>query len=259
MNRKGFIGGSDLYKLQRGDWHDLWEIKTGRKESEDLSDLFQVQLGTQTEMFNLQWFEKKTGHIIEQLQAEYEMNWQGIPCKGQLDGILDNGDGIECKHTNSRKEMRDMLDAYMGQVQFYMWVSNRHRMHMSVIFGNQWDTCLVKRDEILMTKYKEMIAEFWEYVRSDTPPPKDKSVKKVDWNHVEIDGLVARDASKENYFVDTAQEYIHTLETAKKNESLKKELRSMINDNEREVFCDELSIRRDKRGACRININKGAA
>ena len=38
MERKGFIGGSDCVKIMRGEWLELWEIKTGRRESEDLSD-----------------------------------------------------------------------------------------------------------------------------------------------------------------------------------------------------------------------------
>ena len=31
MNRQGFIGGSDLYNIMQGNWHDLWLVKTGRK------------------------------------------------------------------------------------------------------------------------------------------------------------------------------------------------------------------------------------
>ena len=55
-----------------------------------------------------------------------------------------------------------------------------------------------------------------------------------------------------------AHEYINTVDSAKANESAKKELRSLIKDDEREVFCDLLAVRRDKRGACRIVVNKEA-
>ena len=47
------IGGSDASKIMNGEWHELWEIKTGRKEDADLSDVFHVQLGHATEKFNL--------------------------------------------------------------------------------------------------------------------------------------------------------------------------------------------------------------
>jgi hypothetical protein len=44
---------------------------------------------------------------------------------------------------------------------------------------------------------------------------------------------------------------------AKKHDVIKKELRSMIADDEREVYCDILAIKRDKRGACRITVTGG--
>ena len=52
MNRK-FIGGSDQKGFENGDWHDLWLIKTGRKEPDDLSNVFRVNLGSETELFNM--------------------------------------------------------------------------------------------------------------------------------------------------------------------------------------------------------------
>ena len=81
---------------------------------------------------------------------------------------------------------------------------------------------------------------------------------KIDWSSVAINNLKARDASSDNHFVAMAHEYINTVDSAKANESAKKELRSLIKDDEREVFCDLLAVRRDKRGACRIVVNKEA-
>jgi hypothetical protein len=39
---------------------------------------------------------------------------------------------------------------------------------------------------------------------------------------------------------------------AKSFEISKKELKAMVGDNEREVYCDQLVIKRDKRGSLRI-------
>ena len=41
------------------DWLELWLVKTGRKEPEDLSEILPVQLGSFTEEFNLDWFSKQ--------------------------------------------------------------------------------------------------------------------------------------------------------------------------------------------------------
>ncbi len=258
MDRKGFIGGSDLYKLEHdSNWFNLWQIKTGRKEPDDLSHLFNVNLGVETELFNMRWFEMQTGIMVDDTQVEYTKNWCGIPCKGTLDGALRNGEIIECKHTSCFSNMADVLDRYMGQIQFYMWVSNKAAVHMSVIFGNQWQTCRVSQSNELMEQYKALIKEFWEYVRLDTPPPIIEKTA-IDWSSVDIDGLSMRDASKENAFVDAAHTYISTLDYAKRHDASKKELRSMINEDEREVYCDMLSVRRSKNGSCRIVVTKEA-
>ena len=72
MDRKGFIGGSDMYALEHGNWFDLWQIKTGRKEPDDLSHMFNVNLGNETELFNMRWFEIQTGVMVEQTQVVVE-------------------------------------------------------------------------------------------------------------------------------------------------------------------------------------------
>ena len=55
MQRQGFIGGSDATTIMQFKWYDLWLVKTGRAESEDLSDNIAVQLGSYTETFK-SWF-----------------------------------------------------------------------------------------------------------------------------------------------------------------------------------------------------------
>ena len=59
MKRIGFIGGSDAVTIMNGDWIELWEIKTGRKEPPDLSKNLAVRMGNLTENFNIEWFEQE--------------------------------------------------------------------------------------------------------------------------------------------------------------------------------------------------------
>ena len=56
--KEEFIRGSDMVSLMRGEWHKLYQIKKGLVGRDDLSNMFNVQLGTFTEDFNLQWAEK---------------------------------------------------------------------------------------------------------------------------------------------------------------------------------------------------------
>ena len=202
----------------------------------------------------MRWFEIQTGVMVEQTQVVIEKNWSGIPCRGTLDGICSNDNIIEAKHTSSFNNMSDMLDRYMGQLQFYMWVADRPAAHLSVIFGNKWETATVSRNAELMDQYLDMMHAFWDYVRVDSIPPTNE-MPKTDWSQVEIDGLKVRDANNDNHFVSLAHDYVGSLYSHKQHESTKKELRAMIRDDEREVNCDLLSIKRSKGGSCRIVIH----
>ncbi len=72
MERKGFIGGSDCVKIMQGNWLELWQVKTGRVEPEDLSDNIAVQLGIHTEQFNLDWFASQHECVLGGFQSAYE-------------------------------------------------------------------------------------------------------------------------------------------------------------------------------------------
>jgi hypothetical protein len=261
MERKGFIGGSDLYSIMRGDWHDLWLVKTGRKEADDLSGLFNVQLGVQTEAFNLEWLWKQTGYSHRQVVTKLKMI-SGVPYQARPDAIaLDSTSNsiaiIECKHTAGHKKMSDILSAYLPQVHLYMRVMDIHQTIFSVIFGNRWEHCFVDYDHEFWMKVSTQAHAFWQHVIEDKEPASYQPTK-IDWSAVKVDGLVCRDASQDNQFVNLAHDFVNTSQSMKQHDAVKKELRSMIQDNEREVFCDLLSIKRDKRGACRITINEGA-
>jgi len=261
MERKGFIGGSDLYSIMRGDWHDLWLVKTGRKEPDDLSGQFNVQLGNETEAFNINWLHQQTGWFSHSAEVTRK-NIADVPYQARPDGIgmHDHSNEtaiIEAKHTGGHKKMSDILASYMPQVHLYMRVMDIHQTVFTVIFGNRWEHCVVDYDHEFWMKVHAQAFNFWQHVVEDTRPDTYEEVK-LDWTQVKVDGLVSRDASQDNQFVNLAHEFVNASQNMRQHDAIKKELRSMINDNEREVFCDLLTIKRDKRGACRITINEGA-
>ena len=262
MNRRGFIGGSDLYNILRGDWYDLWLVKTGQKQPDDLSYIFKVQLGTYTEQFNLDWLSKDTGLAMPLASEDMESVINilgGVPFKGQPDAIAEDEEGVkylvECKHTSSNRNMNDMLEAYMPQVQLYMKLFNLKKAYLSVIFGNTHDYCVVDFNEAYLTAVIERVKEFWQHVEQLTEPPQDPAQYKIDWSAIDINGLKLRDASKDNHFTSLASDFVETQGQAKQHDAVKKELKSLVAADEREVFCDLITIKRDKRGACRITMN----
>jgi predicted phage-related endonuclease len=266
MNRQGFIGGSDCVKIMQGHWLELWQIKTGQRESEDLSDNIAVQLGVYTEDFNLTWFEKNYWGKYQRLkvinkQLELEAKIGGVPVKGTIDGMvpiylkgnqLSGPHIIEAKHTNSYNTMEGVIEYYMPQVQTYIQLADADGCYLSVIFGNsKWESAYVARNDEYFNSMWAVVSDFWGYVvRGEEPVGVDTPTLSID--RIEVDQMVKRDASQDNAFISSAHDYLANEQAAKAFESAKKDLKDMVGSNEREVYCDLLTIKRDKRGALRI-------
>ena len=265
--RMGFIGGSDAVKIMQGDWYELWLQKTGQAEPNDLSKQFNVQLGTYTEDFNLAWFEQEYGVQVIDTQPEYKKTIKGIPFKATLDGVVKGADfiggkdnryyGVECKHTSSFKKFNDILLYYSPQIQLYMKVANLPAMYLSVIFGNQWECKLVSQDEAEWLRMLPILHDFWGYVVRKEPPKAQMPNEMPDnVSLFTLDGLVARDASKDNHFRMLEDSYIQNFDKAKAFDEVKKEIKSLVKPDEREVYTDRLSIKKNKRGALSIIIKE---
>ena len=253
MDRRGFIGGADCVKIMQGEWQELWEVKTGRREPDDLSDNIAVQLGTFTEDFNLQWFEKQYQCVLEKHQWEIEQQIGRVPTRGTIDAAY-GFVPVEAKHTNAFNSMNDIIERYMPQIQLYSKLADTHSAYLSVIFGNsKWEARRIQCSNEYFNKMWTVVSDFWSYVEADKPP-EDVNVPTINQDNIEVDQMVMRDATQDNQFVDAAVTYIQGYEHNRVFENAKKDLKAMVLPSEREVYCDQLSVRRDKRGALRIVI-----
>ena len=188
MNRKGFIGGSDAVKIMRGEWLELWKIKTGRIEPENLDHVLPVQIGILTEDLNLSWFEREEDVLITNQQLELKRNLDSVKIKGTIDGMVNDRfischfkidrtinnksiNIIEAKHTNAFNNMKKVSEYYQAQMQLYMWLAEADNCYLSVIFGNlKWDWTKIPYDESYTATLLDMIKEFWGYVARDEEP-----------------------------------------------------------------------------------------
>ena len=262
MERKGFIGGSDAVKIMNGDWIELWEIKTGRIESPDLSKNLAVQMGILTEDFNISWFEQEYNKRI--INNQYEILMGGTdtmpPLKGTLDGtVIYHNDIIECKHTNAFNNMEKLISYYMPQVQLYMYLERADGCYLSAFFGNsKWECSYISYDGSYMTTVLDMIKDFWGYVQRDEEPPYAPStgIVQATQDKIPVDNMVKRDANLDNEFMSVAHDYIEHQNSAKMFDNAKKSLKQMVGHNEREVYCDRLTIRRNKRGALTVHVKE---
>ena len=261
--RKTSIGGSCALRIMDGDWHSLWMEKVGYKESDDLSHILPVQLGVWTEEFNIRWFSRDMQvecyrDANGDHEQRYHYKWNGVPCRATLDAEFEmRGDryGLECKHTNERATMRSQLERYMPQLQLYMEVSGVKAMYFSNIFGNsRLEYVKVAKNEEYLEAMFVHLKEFWGYVERNEEPPQSMPHFSAGIDKVEINDMIARDASSDNEFMDRAMEYIETKDAAKRHADASKDLKAMVGTNEREVYTPVLNVKRDKRGSLRINI-----
>lgn len=278
MDRKGTIGGSDVAKLQDpNNWFEMWEIKTGRKQSPDLSDVLPVAMGATTEALNHAWFRKHmTGGNEEMMHSifyeERTEYWQ--PKKvdqtlslqlfddpnvivANIDCIYASNDEsnfdtylVEFKHTHANNRLDKVCSDYMPQIQFYLNVAKIEKAYLSVLFGNnRHEVCWIGRSREYFDKIMVNVKNFWAYVRDDTPPPMEQvAIKEVSVDKVIVDGLIARDVSKSNSFTSSADTYVNTLVSAKANAEAKKSLLEELKDTDREVYNDQVRVYRTKSG-----------
>ncbi|RZD49899.1 MAG: hypothetical protein CXT67_09690 [Methanobacteriota archaeon] len=256
MERKGFIGGSDAVKIMRGDWQELWEVKTGRKEPDDLSQVLPVQLGILTEDFNLRWFEKQHDMKVGGQQAAYSKNVGGVPLKGTIDGFVEGTNAlVEAKHTNAMTTMDKQIEQYMPQLQFYMNLAQADGCYLSAIFGNsKWESAYVDYSSNYFSVMLNLIKDFWSYVERDISPAT-YDIPAVNTDQIPVNNMTKRDVSKDNEFISLAHDYINTKDAAKLNAVYKKSLKDMVGPYEREIYSPILTIKRNKRGALLMKEN----
>tara|TARA_R110000764_G_scaffold105696_1_gene191415 strand:+ start:5102 stop:5869 length:768 start_codon:yes stop_codon:yes gene_type:complete len=253
MNRLGFIGGSDCVKIMQGEWLKLWQIKTGKVDGDDLSRNIAVQLGVHTENFNLNWFEQEHDCELTNQQAEYLGSINGVPAKGTIDAMY-NKDIVEAKHTNPYNNMDKAIEFYMPQIQLYAHLANANGIYMSVIFGNsKWESAYVLRNKEYFDSMWAVVSDFWGHVLRDEEPI-GVDVPNICIDKIEVDQMVKRDASRDNAFIAAAHDYIEHEPAAKSFEAAKKSMKEMVGPNEREVYSNSISLKRDKRGALRITV-----
>jgi predicted phage-related endonuclease len=255
MERKGFIGGSDCVKIVQGNWLELFNIKTGRAEPDDLSRNLAVQMGRWTEDFNLEWFEHEYDCVLRDHQCEYKRMIGQVPAKGTIDASY-KGAIVEAKHTHAMNNMENVIDYYMPQVQLYCHLASAEGAYFSVIFGNnKWESAYVERNDLYFNSMWALVSDFWGYVvRGEEPVGIDTPTLSTD--KIKVDDMVRRDAGTDNAFIDAAHTYIEQEANARSFEIAKKSLKQMVGHDEREVYCDLLTVKRDKRGSLRITTRK---
>lgn len=195
-NRTHGIGGSEISAVigcnPYLDNVTLWELKTGRRQPEDISDKPYVQYGTQAEMhlrglFRLDFPQYKVEYVDNNSWTNSKYSW----ALASLDGWLTDPEGrkgiLEIKtsevlSSQHREKWKDQIPQnYYCQCLFYMAVLEADfcvlKAQLKTVFDDipylQTKHFFINRDEV-QEDIDYLMAEgerFWEYVKNDTRPP----------------------------------------------------------------------------------------
>ncbi|WP_195908517.1 YqaJ viral recombinase family protein [Novosphingobium sp. Gsoil 351] len=212
--RVGSIGGSDANTILSGSAERilrLWREKRGEVAPEDLSDKLAVMLGSWTEAFNRQWYEKLVGHAVTRVGERVRCPvrpWRSATLDGY---VMEQGAIWEAKHTSPFGSPDEVLQRYMPQLQHTMAVVGCETALLSVLYGNsKWEVYEVASDWMYQEDLLEAEMRFWHCVRSGEPPvisiisyaPKPVGVREVcmtghnAWATFAADWLAHREAAK---------------------------------------------------------------
>ena len=197
LNRKAGIGGSEISAVIGQNPYmtnvELWELKTGRRTAEDISEKSFVKYGTEAEkhlreLFKLDFPEYKVEYIENNSFTNSRFPWAKASLDGWLTEIETGRKGVwECKTTEILQSMqkekwnKQIPMNYYCQVLFYMAVIEADftvlKAQLKTVFDGipylQTKHYKIELEEVqgdidyLMKKG----AEFWEYVKADKRPP----------------------------------------------------------------------------------------
>ena len=232
--RSQYIGGSDAAAVVGLNAYaspfSLWAEKTGRVPG--FAGNLATEVGTYLEEFVAQKFAEITGKKVRKcnqsfLNSEYPFAIANIDRE-----IVGEDAGLEIKTTtelNMKKFKGGEYPAnYYCQCVHYMAITGKQRWYLAVLIGNRefkWFT--IERDEAEIEALMTAERDFWELVKTDTPPAVDGTAATTEALKTIYEDSDDRNVDLFNYAADLRQ-YMALNQQIKELESIKDEAANRI-------------------------------
>src|SRR5262249_19748659 len=174
-DRRPCIGGSDARIIRGSDEAaliQLWRVKRGKADPEDLSSNLLVQLGAVTEELNRSWYERNTRQRVTDVQRRVKHS--AIPWMvATLDGTVEaTGAVFEAKFMLPWSFSEEAAaEKYMPQLQHNMWVTHLRTSVLSIITGGgKWVEITIPMDPLYLSVLVSAEKKFWRCVQSGETP-----------------------------------------------------------------------------------------
>lgn len=258
LDRRTFIGGSDA-RIIMGEDEDklarLWREKRGELETEDLSQELIVQLGSITEDLNRAWYERNSGHTVEDVQRRVRHpihRWMGATLDGR---VSQTGAVFEAKFMlpwNFSEEAA--ADKHMAQLQHNMWVIASRSAVLSIITGGgKWVEIKVQADPLYQHLLLTAEKKFWRCVQSGEPPV----LFNIETPRPRLEAVNVMDMSSSNHWAELAATYLRTREAHAEHELAKSELKKLMPEDAKEAAGHGIRAKRSKSGAISFEAQVG--
>lgn len=249
--RREGVGASELGELMAGDWHALWQRKTGRADGDDLSSVLPVQMGSWTEPLNRMWFAEQTGIAVE---IAHGPTWdRGAPLFANLDGLA-NGCPWEGKHVHGNSKAETIIERYWWQLQGQMLCADAPMAYLSVFFGNaDWRYWEIAADTDAQARIADAVRTFWSYVQRDEAPP---SVVGDPPPKIAFDDMRECDMTGSNEWGAYAASWLDSRDAAKEFRDAEKALKELVEADVKRAYGHGIEIKRSSNGALRIGEQK---
>ncbi len=266
------IGGSDAGEIMAGRWRDLWLIKTGRAQPEDLSDVLPVQIGIVTEELNAQWYARKTGRPVLR-RGEHVVSRKYPWMRANLDAVTTTVAGgrpayLDFKHVGRFDEAALLRYTPQG-VHCCIILGCDHWLLSAFVGNSKWE---ITGDQEADPFYREeLIAkerEFWNFVERDEEPrdraepalaPKpEKRLRNIHMPTFTEPGWVDF-AQRNNWAIDAANEIMTFGETEgahKAHMAARERLKLLVPDDAGELRRADFLFTRAKNGAVTMKVEK---
>jgi predicted phage-related endonuclease len=247
LARQGKLTASRISALMTGDAkkiYNLWLEMTGQEfETEDVSRVWPVQLGSCTESLNLYWYELKNAAVVTrrgEVVEHYEYDWAACT----LDGwIVDLNCPIECKHVGGREPLEVIIERYQPQMHWQMEVTSARMCALSVIFGASEPVVeFIEFDDAYAAEMVSRGAQFMQHVARKTPPV------ILDAVAAPIDASKVYEMHSNNSWAMAANEWLSTKDAAATNRSAEKILKSLVPEDAKKCIGHSIQITRDRAG-----------
>lgn len=275
LSRHQTLGSTDLMRITRGEWLDLYLEKTGQASPKDLSYVWKPRLGLATEALHAWWHEMTeevaladpdVGRRPDDSVRFRHADRPPHHCTS-IDRwvIADEPEVLELKHTNERHDLRSCAEYYMPQLQWQLYVLALPRLRFSIIRGNNepvWG--YVEADAGFAQRLVTQADAFWWHVTEQVSPrtaltPEARTEIDKAAKTIKVNGLRGYDMHGDNEWAVAAGDFIRDKVAAEGLKASEATLKGMIPKDAGTISGAGVTFKRDARGALRCTIDDDVA